>query len=117
MATHLAAWCACRRRCFRGAKCLLTSEHEGTAECAAKNNAAGKNRFVRRRRPGAGAVERRAQQRAPLQLQLQVAPHERQGQVRNGRKRPAVGEAERGETMEQDAGAQVAGVAPGDEGL
>ena len=62
-------------------------------------------------------MERRAQQRAPLQLQLQVAPQERQGQVRNGRKRSAVGEAERGETMEQDAGAQVAWVALGDEAL
>ena len=113
---------AARGRCFRGGKCVLTMEHTPTAECAARNNEAGKKLFsFTRRRPGQGgegAAERRAERRntahtvsEPAQgardasLALQTASHERQGNMRNGQhKRRAEGEAERGDGMVVEVG-------------
>ena len=88
-----------KSRCFRTGAPLLTTEHEGSAACQAKNNGAGKNKWAARRGPaGAGSKDKRREHRAeqfpgagappmppaPGQLLMASAEHEREGNIRNG---------------------------------
>ena len=109
-------------RCYRGGTCIITDEHDGSVACAAKNNAAGRNKWVSRRGPraegGGGSDLRRAAARASLQLPpgssapppmlpdlLHRGLHERVGEVRNGHSlQPALGKGKRsaeGESSQQ----------------